>query len=73
MNPAPPGRLLRPDQVQERLNISRSKAYSLIAEGHFTVCRVGGALRITEQSLDEYIQRQISLYALEIEETVQIV
>lgn len=59
------GRLLRPRDVMLRLNVSRSKAYDLIAGGHFMALKVDGSLRITEVSLQDYIRRQIAVYALE--------
>lgn len=63
-------RLLRPNQVMERLNVSRAKVYRMIADGHFEALKIGGSLRITERSLGAYIERQILLYALENGEIV---
>jgi excisionase family DNA binding protein len=48
-----------------RLNISRATTYRLIAEGHFKALKVGGCLRITEKSLEDYLERQIYRYALQ--------
>jgi excisionase family DNA binding protein len=72
MNPQRPkiGRLLRPDQLQERLNISRSKAYRLISEGHFLALRIGSSIRVTEDSVDHYLKRQVYLYLASLEENV---
>ncbi len=59
---------LRPDEVAELLNVSRRQAYRLITAGHFTVFRLGGpgsALRVTRESVESYVQRQISLFELE--------
>jgi excisionase family DNA binding protein len=61
---------LRWDQVAERLNISRAQTYRLIAQGHFVVLPVGRLLRVTEASLEDYIDRQIRIYALENGESV---
>lgn len=58
-------KLLRVDQVSERLNISKRQAYRLVAEGHFISLKVGHALRVTHDSLDSYIERQINLFAIE--------
>jgi len=65
MNPEKPkvGRLLRPDQVKEKLNVSRSKVYDLIYGGHFIVLKVGASLRVTEKSVEDYLERQICLYS----------
>jgi excisionase family DNA binding protein len=65
------GRLLRPDQLQELLGVSRSRTYEMIAEGHFEALRVGKLLRITEASFHAYLDRQIRLFALEDDESVQ--
>jgi excisionase family DNA binding protein len=64
------GRLLRPDQVGDRLNISRSTVYRMISEGCFLVLKIRGSLRITERSLEEFIERQISVFAAENGESV---
>jgi excisionase family DNA binding protein len=64
------GRLLRWDQVAERLNISRAKVYRLIAQGHFVALNVGRSVRITEASLDDFIDRQIYTFALNNGESV---
>jgi excisionase family DNA binding protein len=58
-------RLLRPDQVASRLNISRAAAYRLIADGHFTALKIGASLRVTEQSVEDYVRRQIEVFILE--------
>lgn len=58
-------KLLRPDQLAERLNISRSAAYRLIAAGHFVTLKVGGCLRVSESSVDRYLKKQIQLYEIE--------
>ena len=58
-------RLLRPDQVASRLNISRADSYRLIADGHFTALKIGSSLRVTEQSLEDFIRRQIEVFVIE--------
>jgi excisionase family DNA binding protein len=58
-------RLLRPDQAAERLNVSTRSVYRLLAEGQLTGCKIRGCLRVRESSVDDYIRRQIALYALE--------
>lgn len=65
------GQLLRPDQLQALLGVSRSRTYELVSEGHFEVLRVGRLLRITEASYYAYLDRQIRLFALEHDESVQ--
>lgn len=52
--------------LMKALNISRSHAYSLVAEGHFVAMRVGSkATRVLESSVQAYITRQVSLFMLE--------
>ncbi len=58
-------KLLRPDELQDRLNISRATVYRLIAAGHFECLKVGGSLRILSTSVDSYIKRQMDIFALE--------
>lgn len=65
------GRLLRPDQLRALLGVSRSRTYELITEGHFEALNVGKLLRITERSVNAYIDRQIRLFALDHDDTVQ--
>ena len=57
-------KLLRPDQIADRLNVSKRQAYRLIDEGHFMALKVGGCLRVTSESVDDFISRQISIHAV---------
>lgn len=70
MNDLPPkaperGRLLRWDQVCARLNISKAQFYRMNSAGCFISLRVGGTIRVTEASVDAYVERQILAFALE--------
>ena len=60
---------LRPCEVAERLNISLSGSYDLIALGHFKVFRVSGAkkgrLRVSEPSVERYIENRVAIFELE--------
>ena len=58
-------KLLRVDQLAEKIGVSKRTAYRLVAEGHFRACKIGGSLRVTERSVIEYIERQLSVYAIE--------
>lgn len=64
---APRYRLLRVTQLAELLSISRSRAYELVREGHFTTLKVGGCLRVTYESYIAFIERQISIYEASLE------
>jgi len=49
-------RLLRMNEVAERLAISRSKAYQLVSEGRLPgAMRVGSSLRVSAAALDAWI------------------
>ena len=48
--------LLRPDQAARMLAISRSKVYSLLAQGDLPVLRVGASVRIPRMALEAWIQ-----------------
>jgi excisionase family DNA binding protein len=39
----------------ERLGVSRSVVYRLVAAREITFCRVGGAIRIEERAVEEYL------------------
>ncbi len=49
--------LLRPAAVARALSISRSRCYSLIAQGHIPAIRLGKSIRITTRQLDELVRR----------------
>ena len=48
-------RLLRIEEIAQRLAISRSMAWKLIALGHLPSLRIGRAVRVRPQDLDEYV------------------
>ena len=49
-------RLLNVKQVAERLNVSKSFAYQLLASGEIAVVRIGNAIRVKQEDLDNYIE-----------------
>ena len=49
------GRLMRLDEVAERLSISKSMAWKLVAYGHIRSLRIGRALRVRPQDLEVYL------------------
>lgn len=53
--------LLTVEQAARRLNISRSTAYALIAEGRLASIRIGALRRVPVQALEDFVtaQRQI--------------
>lgn len=48
-------RLLRIDDVAERLAVSRSFAWKLVAQGDIRSLRLGRAVRVRPADLEEYI------------------
>lgn len=52
-------KLLRPDQVAARLQVTREMVYKLINQGRLDALRVGKVWRITERSLDRYVAEQL--------------
>ncbi len=65
-------KLLRPDEVASLLNISRSSVYRLVSETHLVGLKVRSSLRITVDSVERYVERQIAALLLETgaEETI---
>ena len=49
------GRLLRLDEVADRLSISKSMAWKLVAFGQIRSIRIGRAVRVRPADLDEYV------------------
>lgn len=47
--------LLTPAEVQERLRVSRSKCYAILASGQIKVLRLGKLIRVRESDLTAFI------------------
>lgn len=47
--------LLKPEEVAELLQVSRSKVYELIRLGLLRSLKIGGSRRITQEALIEFI------------------
>ena len=47
------------DEIQDILGISRSSAYNFVKQGHFRTVRVGGSIRISKKSFDEWLDKQL--------------
>ena len=52
--------LLTADDVARVLNCSQSMAYRLMQDGSIAVVRLGRAVRVRPQDLDEFIQSRLS-------------
>jgi len=48
-------RLLRIEETERCLGVSKSSIYRLIRDGHFDVVKIGHLVRITDESLNAYI------------------
>ena len=48
-------RLLRIEEIAERLSVSRSMAWKIIALGHLRSVRIGRAVRVRPQDLEDYL------------------
>jgi excisionase family DNA binding protein len=52
--------MLRPGEVAERLRLSRSATYQLIASGQLPVLRIGRAVRVPASALEAWIAENTS-------------
>ena len=48
-------RLLRVEQIADRLSVSRSMAWKIIDLGHLRSIRIGRAVRVRPEDLDDYL------------------
>jgi len=48
-------RLLRIEDIQRRLAVSRSMAWKLVAQGDLRSVRIGRAVRVRPQDLEDYL------------------
>lgn len=49
-------KLLKPDEVGNRLNISLSKVYQIMRSGELPSYRIVGSYRIDEKDFDEFLK-----------------
>ena len=47
------------DEIQDILGISRTSAYNLVKKNAFRSVRIGGSIRISKNSFDEWLDQQI--------------
>lgn len=53
-------RIYTVDEIQDILGIGRNSAYSLVKSGVFHSVRIGGNIRISKKSFDEWLDMQSS-------------
>ena len=47
------------DEIQDILNISKPSAYNLVKQGLFRSVRIGGSIRISKRSFDEWLDQNL--------------
>lgn len=47
------------DEIQDILGISRTSAYNLVKKDLFRCVRIGGTIRISQKSFDEWLDQQL--------------
>lgn len=47
------------DEIQDILSISKPSAYNLVKHGLFRSVRIGGSIRISKKSFDEWLDGQL--------------
>jgi excisionase family DNA binding protein len=52
-------RIYTVDEIQDILGIGRNSAYNLVKSGVFHSVRIGGNIRISKKSFDEWLDNQI--------------
>lgn len=61
-------RIYTVDEIQDILGIGRNSAYNLVKSGVFHSVRIGGNIRISKKSFDEWLDNQMN--ACQVCETV---
>ncbi len=61
-------RIYTVDEIQDILGIGRNSAYNLVKSGVFHSVRIGGNIRISKKSFDEWLDNQMD--ACQVCETV---
>jgi len=53
-------RIYTVDEIQDILGIGRNAAYSLVKSGVFHSVRIGGNIRISKRSFDEWLDNEMN-------------
>lgn len=53
-------RIYTVDEIQDILGIGRNSAYNLVKSGVFYSVRIGGNIRISKKSFDEWLDNQMN-------------
>lgn len=54
-------RIYTVDEIQDILGIGRNSAYSLVKSGVFHSVRIGGNIRISKKSFDDWLDNQLNV------------
>ncbi|MCF2704836.1 helix-turn-helix domain-containing protein [Enterocloster clostridioformis] len=57
--PAFEKRVYSVDEIQDILSIGRTSAYNLVKQNLFHVVHIGGTIRISKKSFDEWLDSQL--------------
>ncbi len=49
-------KLLKPNDIAERLNVSKPQVYLMLRKGEIPVVRIGRCVRVNEEDLNQYVQ-----------------
>jgi len=52
-------KLLKPNEIAERLNVSKPQIYLMLRNGDIPVVRIGRCVRVREIDLEKYIQNNL--------------
>ena len=66
--PRPPARLLRVDDVADRLSVAGVTVRRLISRGDLKAIRVGKAIRVRPEDVESYLQGRLVTVAPEAKE-----
>ncbi|MCA1794614.1 MAG: helix-turn-helix domain-containing protein [Desulfobacteraceae bacterium] len=58
-------KLLRPDQVANKLSISKRKVYYLCQDGELSALKIGTCIRIVDASVDRFLEKQMQKFSLD--------
>ena len=55
-------RIYTVDEIQDILGIGRNSAYNLVKSGVFHSVRIGGNIRISKKSFDDWLDKQMDAW-----------
>lgn len=52
-------KLLKPNEIADRLNVSKPQVYLMLRNGDLPIVRIGRCVRVRDIDLENYIQRNL--------------